>query len=237
MSQLLDDVLAAHGGAQRWRAVSAISARGRVAGLLPQRFSGDKLAGFAVTVRVGEPHTVLHDFPRVGERAVFDRGEVRIETRDGEQLDSRSDPRSAFFGLSGIRRNVRWDPLDVAYFAGYAFWNYLSAPFLLTRVDVTDGGPWRQWRRLDATFPAQIATHCRHQTFYVDADGLIRRHDFVAEPVGRWAAAALQCDRHREFDGLVFPTRRRVLPRAPGGRVLSRPTLLALDFDEIAIQR
>jgi hypothetical protein len=25
-----------------------------------------------------------------------------------------------------------------------------------------------------------IDTHCRHQSFYVDADGLIGRHDFVA---------------------------------------------------------
>lgn len=66
---------------------------------------------------------------------------------------------------------------------------------------------------------------------------LIRRHDFVAEPVGSWAKAALYCDQHREFDGLTFPTRRRVLPRGPGGRVPSRPTLLALDFDDIEIKR
>jgi hypothetical protein len=243
MNELLDKVLTAHGGAQRWRSVSAITARGRLDGLLPNRFPGNKLANFTVEVQVGEQHTTLCDFPQVGKRALFDRADVRIETHDGEQLDTRTDPRSAFFGLRGIRRNVHWDPLDVAYFAGYAFWNYLTAPLLLTRDDitVTEGETWQesaqQWRRLQAMFPPEVDTHCRLQTFYVDIGGLIRRHDFVAEPVGGWAKAALYCDQHRQFDGLIFPTRRRVFPRGFGGRVLSRPTLLALDFDEIEIER
>ncbi|MGB8405706.1 MAG: hypothetical protein WCE30_16700 [Mycobacterium sp.] len=243
MSALLDEVLTAHGGAQGWQSISAITAHGHIGGLLPQRFPGNKLARFTVTVQPAEQRTVLHDFPRIGERAVFDRGEVRIETRDGLLLGSRTKPRSAFFGLSGVRRNVHWDPLDLTYFAGYAFWNYLTAPLLITRDDitVTEGQPWQRsgesWRRLHATFPAEIDTHCRQQTFYIDADGLIRRHDFVAETVGRWATAALYCDRHRPFGGLIFPTRRRVRPRGPGGRALSRPTLLALDFDEIGIER
>ncbi|MFJ7724412.1 hypothetical protein ACIQYM_41070, partial [Rhodococcus erythropolis] len=152
-------------------------------------------------------------------------------------------PRPEFFGLSGVRRNLHWDALDTAYFAGYAFWNYLNAPLLLARDDitVTEAEPWQesgqQWRRLQATFAPEIDTHCRQQTFYVDNGGLIRRHDFVAEPVGSWAKAALYCDHHRQFDGLTFPTRRRVLPRGPGSRVLSRPTLLALDFDDIEIKR
>jgi hypothetical protein len=243
MNGILGEVLAAHGGAQSWQSVSVIRARGRLGGLLPKRFPGNKLADFTVEVHIAEQHTVLHDFPYAGQRAVFDRGDVRIETRDGEHLSTRTDPRSDFHGLSGIHRNVAWDPLDTAYFAGYAFWNYLTAPLLLTRGDITvaEGEPWLEsgqlWRRLQATFHAPLATHCQQQTFYVDTDGLIRRHDFVAEPVGNWARAALYCGEHREFDGLVFPTRRRVLPRGPGSRVLPRPTLLALDFDDIEVER
>jgi hypothetical protein len=237
VDQLLDKVIAAHGGAEGWRSVSTITARGTLGGLLPKRFPGDRLANFTVEVEAAEQHTVIHDFPRAGRRAVFDRGEVRIETEDGERLDARTSPRSAFFGLSGIRRNVRWDPLDTAYFAGYAFWNYLTSPLPLTRDDVvvTEVEPWREGRRLRAAFPSHLDTHCREQTFYVDDDGLIRRHDFVAEPVGAWASAALHCDRHRRFDGLVFPARRRVFPRGPGGLVLPRPALLVLEFEEIEV--
>lgn len=243
MNGLLDNVIAAHGGMQRWQSISSITARGRLGGLLPRRFPGNKLAHFTVEVRTAAPHTVLHDFPHAGVRAVFDRGDVRIENHAGEPLDTRTDPRAKFSGLAGLRRNVRWDPLDVAYFAGYAFWNYLTAPLLLTRDDitVTEGEPWQEsgqrWRRLLATFPAGIDTHCRQQTFYVDAAALIRRHDFLAEPIGAWATAALYCSQHRDIDGLIFPTQRRVLPRGPGARVLARPTLLALDFDEIEIKR
>lgn len=243
MNELLDEVLAAHGGAERWQSVSTITARGRLGGLLPKRFAGNKLANFTFEVQTAEQHTVLHDFPQAGQRAVFDRGDVRIETHGGEQLGARTDPRSAFFGLSGIRRNVRWDPLDVAYFAGYASRNYLTSPLLLIRdaVTVSEGEPWQesgqQWRRLHVTFPPQFHTHCQQQTFYVDPHGLIHRHDFVAEPVGKWAKAALYCDRYRQFDGLTFPTRRRVFPRGPASKVLPRPTLLNLNFDEIEIQR
>ena len=136
MNELLDEVLTAHGGAERWQSVSAITAQGRLDGLLPKRFPGNKLASFTFQVEVADQHTVLHDFPQVGKRAVFDRGDVRIETHSGDLLDTRADPRSAFFGLSGIRRNVQWDALDVAYFAGYASWNYLTGPLILTREGV-----------------------------------------------------------------------------------------------------
>lgn len=241
MSALLDEVLEAHGGADRWRSVSSITAQGRITGLLPKRFAGNKLASFTFEVRTTKQHTRVHDFPQVGQDAVFDEGDVRIETLDGAVVGTRADPRSAFFGASGTRRNFYWDAFDVAYFAGYASWNYLSSPWLLARegVEVRDGELWQEngesWRQLEAHFPPGFHTHCVVQTFYVDAEGLIRRHDFTAEPVGRWASAALYCDEHREVQGLTFPTHRRVLPRGLG-RVLPHPILLDLRFDEISVE-
>ena len=59
-------------------------------------------------------------------------GESRIEALDGAPIESRADPRPVFFGRSGLRRNLRWDALDSVYFAGYAMWNYLATPYLLT---------------------------------------------------------------------------------------------------------
>jgi hypothetical protein len=242
MSALLDEVLAAHGGLERWRAVTALTARGRFGGLLRSRFPGNRMADITVRVQLAEQHAVFHGFPQADQRAVFDRGDVRIEARDGELINARRNARAAFTGLSGLRRNVRWDALDVAYFAGYAWWNYLSTPMLLTRegVAITEGDTWmeaaEQWRRLEVSFPADIYTHSQRQTFYVDAAGLIRRHDYVAEPIGRWARAAHYCYEHRPFAGLVFPTRRRVRPRGPGGRPLPHPILVALDVDHIEIE-
>ena len=44
MSRLLDEVLAAHGGLERWQAVTALTADGTFDGLLRSRFPGSRLA-------------------------------------------------------------------------------------------------------------------------------------------------------------------------------------------------
>jgi hypothetical protein len=242
MSELLDEVLTAHGGLDRWRAATALTAHGRFGGLLRSRFPGNRMANVTVRVQLAEPHVVFYGFPQEDQQAVFDRGDVRIETRDGELINARRNARAAFAGPGGLRRNFRWNALEAACFAGYAWWNYLSTPMLLTRegVTISEGDTWpesgEQWRRLEVGFPPGIPTHSRRQTFYVDAAGLIRRHDYVAEPIGRWARAAHYCNDHRYFGGLLFPTRRRVRPRGPGDRSLPNPILVALDIDHIEVE-
>ncbi|WP_433621831.1 hypothetical protein [Nocardia sp. CA-120079] len=242
MSELLDEVLTAYGGLEQWRAVNALTAHGRFGGLLRSRFPGNRMANLTVRVQLAQQQAVFHGFPQPDQQAVFDRGDVRIETRDGEVTNARRNARAVFAGLSGLRRNLHWDALDAAYFAGYAFWNYLSTPILLTRagVTITEGDTWSEagerWRRLEVGFPPGLHTHSQHQTFYVDAAGLIRRHDYIAHPIGGWAHAAHYCDDHRRFAGLVFPTCRRVRPRRPGGRTLPFPILVALDIDRIEIE-
>lgn len=239
MSGLLDEVLSAHGGLERWRAVTAIIALGRFGGLLRSRFPENRMTAVTVRVRLAEQHAVFYGFPQEDQQAVFDRGDVRIESGDGDLISTRRNARAAFAGLGALRRNLRWDALDAAYFAGYAWWNYLSMPMLLTRegLTITEGDTWAEagerWRRLEVSFPPDIHTHSQRQTFYVDAAGFIRRHDYVAQPIGAWARAAHYCTDHRQFDGLVFPTRRRVHARGPGGRRLPYPILVALDIDRI----
>lgn len=242
-STLLDEVIDAHGGLERWRSVRSITARVRSGGLLLRRFPGNRLADYEGRLDLHEPRAMLFPFPEPGRRAVFDHGEARIESDRGEVLASRTRPRPEFFGLSGLRRNLRWGPLDAAYFAGYAMWNYLTTPYLFTRdgVEVREGEPRREggetWRSLEVSFPDDLDTHCREQAFYFDSRGLLRRHDYTAEVVGGWAKAAHFCEDHREFDGLVFPTRRHVHPRAPWGGSLPRPTMVWIGIDEIRAER
>ena len=240
---LLDEVLEAHGGLERWRSARSIQARVRSGGLLLRtRVPGNRFADYRLTVDAQEPRAVMDPFPREGTRGVFERGMSRVETSDGDVLESRADPRQEFFGVSGLRRNLRWDPLDSAYFAGYAMWNYLTTPYLLTRdgIEVAEGGAWTEngepWRRLDATFPPGVDTHSRRQTFYFDAHGRLRRHDYVADVIGSWARVAHYCADHVQAGGLVFPTRRWVRPVRPGNRSLPVPTMVSLELTDLHVE-
>lgn len=240
---LLDEVLDAHGGLERWRAARRIRARVRSGGLLVRtRVPGTRFADYRLTADPQRPHAVIDPFPKPNRRAVFDEGAVRIETDGGETVESRHVPRPEFSGRSGLRRNLRWDALDATYFAGYAMWNYLTTPYLLTRegVEASEGEPWSQdgetWRRLEVTFPPGLDTHSTRQTFYFDDRRLLRRHDYVAEVVGGWAHGAHYCADHVEAGGLTFPTRRWVRPIGPRNRSLRFPTMVWLRLSEIEVE-
>jgi hypothetical protein len=242
MSSLLDEVLEAHGGLERWRAARTVQARVRSGGfLIRTRVPGNRFADYRLTVEVDQPRAVIDPFPEDGQRGIFELGRVRIETGAGDLVASRDDPRAAFFGRAGLRRNLRWDALDSAYFAGYAMWNYLTTPLLLTRdgVEVSEGEAWKEmgesWRRLEANFPEALDTHSPRQSFYFDAQGRLRRHDYVAEVVGGWARAAHYCADHAQAGGLVFPTRRWVRPIRPGNRSLPFPTLVWIELSELHV--
>ena len=239
---LLADVLDAHGGRERWLAADAISARVRSGGLLlATRAPRGLFSDYTIRVEVDDQR-VWFDPAALPERGGFDRGRVFLEDAGGRTIAERADPRPLFFGRAGLRRNLRWDALDTAYFAGYAMWNYLTTPLLLARdeVELAEGEPWtapggETWRRLDARFPPALHTHSPRQTFWVGPDGLLRRHDYTAEVVGGWAKAAHALAGNREFAGLVFPTRRRVTPRGPANRGLPGPTLVWIEIADIEV--
>ncbi len=236
---LLEEVLAAHGGLERWRAVRSIRGRVHAGGLLlATRVPGGQLSDGQLEVTIGDPVARAGPFGDTGEYGVFDHGAVRIESAAGEVRAQRERPRELFFGRSGLRRNLRWDELDAAYFAGYAWWNYLNAPYLLTREDiaVAEIEPWGGWRRLEARFPPGLDTHCERQLFYYDDELRLRRHDYTAEVVGGWARVAHICADHIEVDGLLIPTRRWVRPRGPANRPLAFPTLVSLALSEVEVE-
>jgi hypothetical protein len=220
---LLEAAIDAHGGAARWAGLRELRADIRGGGLLwPTK--GRRAPDIKPLVSCHEPVNVLEDYTAPGRRGVFDRGDVRIEEADGTILIERPGARSAFRPLS--RRAFYWDDLDVLYFVGYASWNYLTAPWLLA----FDGVQTRELpgNRLAATFPPHIPTHSAEQVFHFDDEARLIRLDYTAEPIGRLAKAAHLCFDHREFDGLLAPTRRHVVPLGPGARPLPGPKLVKI---------
>jgi hypothetical protein len=140
-------------------------------------------------------------------------------------------PRNSF---AGHTVNTPWDHLHALYFGGYALWNYLNLPFLITwprfRVQEIDG--WRErpehlWRRLRVSFPPNVLTHNQIQDLYVGERGLIVRHDPAAQAL-RSAPSAQYLDSYRDAEGLQFPAIRTVLPRG-GGQPPHRCTTHGLD--------
>src|SRR5882757_3272642 len=238
MSDLLRSVLNAHGGLDRWSQVTELGADVRIGGALWgwKGYEGI-LADTHVTL---DPHVQklsLNPFGPPGRRSVFTPDRNAIETPDGKILAERRNPRSAF---AGHGRETPWDELHAVYFSGYAMWNYLTTPFLFTRpgVEVTEIEPWHEhgepWRRLAVRFPDYIATHAREQTFYYDQAGLLRRHDYDAEVLGKPPATHYTYD-HRVFGGFTFPTRRRVLARQPDGTTVAEPVLITIDVLHLAL--
>ena len=73
---------------------------------------------------------------------------------------------------------------------------------------------------------------CAEQVFYFDADGLLRRHDYIPDVIG-WGPVAHYTSEHREFDGIMVPTRRRVYPVDPDGNVEDEPLVVAIDLDSV----
>ncbi len=238
---LVREAIEAHGGVSMWNALTALEAEISAWGFLFTVKRRPALHHIRVWASTREPHFIFRDFPRQGLRAeLIGDQEVRLLDDRGEVLERRAQPRRAFRTL---RRQFSWDDLDFTYFAGYATWNYLVTPFLFLRpgfqlelVEPSANGAGGL-ARVKATFPADFPTHCRTQTFYFDRQRLLRRLDYTAEVVGRWARAAHLCDGYRAFDGLKAPTRRRVWPLPFGTEPIRFPTLVAIDVHHLQPQR
>jgi hypothetical protein len=235
--ELLERAIAAQGGSERFDSASEISVRLRCSGwALALKLKRGALADFTGTISTTEPRAVLAPYPKQGRRGVLERNSVRIESDGGEVLAERADPRAA---IRSFRRNFWWDDLDLLYFATYALWGYMSAPFVFRRpgFEVDETEPWREdgevWQGLQVRFPEDVPAHSREQRYYFDDRGLIRRNDYTAEVFGRWAKATHYCWDHEEFSGLVVPTRRKAMPRRRNGKPRRAIALVSIAIDDV----
>ena len=235
---IVERIVEAHGGVDRWKELEAIEATISVRGFLFKAKRRPILNRVRVRASAHEPKFIFYDFPRSGQNSEFiGDEEVRIMAADNRIVTSRRQPRSA---IRGLRRQLYWDALDFAYFGGYATWNYLVSPFLFLKegfhFDKLEPLPQVSELplRLQVSFPNSLPTHCKKQIFYFDHDYLLRRLDYTAEVVSRWAHTAHICENYQDFDGLKIPTKRRVLPLLFGSKPLSGPIIVAIDIHDLS---
>jgi hypothetical protein len=239
MVELLNFVVEAQGGMARWRALKSIAATFSLEGSLWQaKGKGGVVVGTTARADCHRQHITYEPFTGPSTRSVFEDDCVLIESLDGRTLQKRENARSSF---AGHTRATPWDDLHLAYFTGYAMWNYLTTPFLFTMPGFAcpEIAPWQEdgerWRRLRVVFPPHIATHCAEQVFYFDARGLLRRLDYRAEVAGG-SAVAHYVSGHVTVGGIVVPRQRRALFRKPDGQANREVGPgVAIDFTAVTV--
>ena len=236
MADLLNLAVEGHGGMRRWEQLSRFRVAASVTGAIwDLKGKPGLLTDVVLEGETRDQRLTITPFPGPGQYTTWEPYRQSIETTDGIVVDERCDPAAAFAGLT---RHSPWDYLQVAYFAGEANWNYLTAPFILARSDfiTQEIEPWPEdgqtWRSLLVTYPDTIVAHTRQQTYYFDDDGLLRRLDYAVDILGGGPAVHYPSD-YREFDGIMVPTRRRVYVRNPDGSPVLDSVSIAVDVTDV----
>jgi hypothetical protein len=235
MNELLRRALAAHGGLDRFDRFQHVTAVVAIGGALWSLKGRPERSSVHVTVDLHQERAVFAPFGPPNHHAVFTPQRLTVETTEGAVVQERIDPRDHF---AGHTRETPWDDLDQLYFSGYAMWTYLTAPFCLSwpGFAVTEIEPWQEenesWRRLSVTFPPQIASHSMQQTFYFDAEGVLRRHDYEVEVAGNFPAAHYLFE-YESVSGFLVATQRRVFPRQPDNRPARNVVTIAIDLEHV----
>ncbi|NQD94136.1 hypothetical protein HP532_15925 [Pseudomonas sp. CrR25] len=233
---LLEQVLIAHGGLERWNRFSTVHASIVTSGSLwgMKGMTQDSVAR-EMTVWLHEQRASLTPFGAADKRTAYTPARIAIETTGGQVVAERSNPRESFLNHG---ETTPWDPLHRAYFNGYALWSYLTMPFLFTLpgVRLEELAPWEEgeqsWRRLRVHFPQSVATHCSVQDFFFGEDFLLRRHDYRVDVSGGIPAAQYVHD-YIEAEGLRMPGKRRAYRRDEKGRAIEAQLLVAIDISDL----
>jgi hypothetical protein len=236
-ADLLATAIAAHGGLDRWNEYASVRANASVGGVLwALKGRSGVLADITVEARLHEQRVTIHLNGRA-LRYSFVPGRVAVEDESGRVVSERAEPRAAFRGHTV---ETPWDDLHLAYFTGYALWTYLTIPFLYTYPGfVTEELlPWSEngevWRPLKARFPADVASHAREQVSYFGPDGLLRRHEYVAEVLGRGGSGLNYAADYRTVGGIVVPVTSRVYAADVEHHKIADPLLASIDLRDIS---
>lgn len=238
MQTLLDHVIEAHGGMARWNSFTTLSAHLSQGGILwPLKGKAGLLDEVDIRIELHRPWTSHSPFGAPQRRTAVTPDRVVIETTDGAAVEDVQAPRASF---SGHQLDTPWNDSQLAYFVGYAIWNYFTMPFTLagpgfSMVELPtwheDGQPLR---RLQVTFPAHIATHSPVQTFYFSDDGLLRRHDYEVDISGG-APAAHYLSAHETVQGIVVPTKHMIYVRDADGGHQPEPVVVSINASAITL--
>ena len=235
-ADLLARVLDAHGGFERWRHFSRIEATIVSGGMLfelkgmPQDPTPRRM-----TAALQREWASVRPFGADDQRTDFTPDRVAIEKLDGTVVAERVHPRDSF---DGHTLTTPWDPLQRAYFNGYALWTYLTSPFLLA----LPGLPVRQLEPVEDNgvsltgFQVQFGTgftsHSTLQEFYFGPDLLLTRHDYRVDVAGGFSAIQYISELV-DADGILVPTKRRAYRCDADGEPNLTEVMVSIDLSDV----
>ena len=235
-TELLTRVLDAHGGYERWRQFTRVEATIVSGGLL---FEMKELPQDPTPRRMAA--ALQHEWSSVrplgadDQRTNFTPDRVAIEKLDGTVVAERLHPRDCF---AGHTLTSPWNPLQRAYFNGYALWTYLTSPFLLALPGmsvrelepVVDDGV--ELTGLQVRFGPDFASHSTRQEFYFGPDLLLARHDYRVDVAGGFSAIQYVSELV-EADGIRMPTKRRAYRCDKDGKPIASEVMVSIDLSDV----
>lgn len=236
MNTLLNDILEAHGGMNRWNQYGTVEATiVSGGGFFPLKGIIQDSNPRRITVWLHQQRSLLRPYGGSDQQSVCTPESIRIEKLDGTIVAERRAPKDSF---AGHQMSTPWDSLHRAYFNGEALWTYLMMPFLLALdgVLIEETEPWREpaetWRVLRAYFPGSIETHSVVQDFFFGEDLTLRRHDYSVNVAGGFSASQLTSD-YAVANGIRLPLKRRAYTRGPDRRPIAEMLMVSIDIGDV----
>jgi hypothetical protein len=236
---LLDELLLAHGGLDRWRRVQRFTLHVSMGGTLIR----DKCGSATLKDLVVQGSTREHSLECIGFTAADLLARCRadgvmLECRDTGTLKEECLPAAEF---REQLRAARWDELRLAYFCGCAIWSYVAQPFCLADPDVRTqeiacarvGG--QTWRRLQVELPERLAAFSADQTLYVNGATTLRRLDHSL-PHESHTRVAQEFRGYQAFSGFMVPTLSRLSAMEPDGTIVSTHALFDIEVFDAAYE-
>jgi len=217
-NDLINRICNAHGGIDRWQMVESIQLQIDIFGpILLTKFNSPWLPDITANIFTDKPYVSIHDFPEEGHTSIFDGFDVYIYNANDKIYCERN-----YCNTDTLKAKPRllWDHMDLVYFLGHALWNHSCSPYIFKNKGfechqgldhIEKNGTVLS--TLNVRYPSHIPSHCKQQIFYFDQKGLLKRQDYTADITSPLAIGSHIYEDHKTFDGLVFPTHRRVFPR------------------------
>jgi hypothetical protein len=234
MNTTIEKAINAYGGIDLWQKSKFIEATFSTHGLAFPLKQRPAFRQATLKLDINKPICQIRTIDnKKSIETVLNGQDVYLTDNEGVVTRERKAARQYF---SHFRQCFVWDDLDMAYFANYAMWNYLTLPALLLRKDI-------QWREikpgsLEGIFPDHLPTHCKRQQFHFDLEtGLLKQHDYTAEVISRRAKAANRVLSHRvNQDGITYASKRLVTPRIRNGKALPFPKIIEISIEAFLIR-